>query len=85
MRKFLASVAIVFTLAGTAQAQDFNKGLQAYAAGDFAAALQELRSLAEHGNAAAQYGLGVMFSCGEGVPQDCEEAMSWYRKAAEQG
>ena len=31
MRKFLISVAIVFTLSGTAYAQDYQKGLTAYA------------------------------------------------------
>jgi opacity protein-like surface antigen len=41
MRKFLASVAVVFTLSGTAQAQDFDKGFEAYGAGDYATALQE--------------------------------------------
>jgi hypothetical protein len=39
MRKFLASAAIVFTLAGTVQAQDFDKGWKAYEAGDYATAL----------------------------------------------
>jgi uncharacterized protein len=33
----------------------------------------------------AQYNLGVMYDYGQGVPQDYAVAMSWYRKAAEQG
>ena len=85
MRKFLASVAIVFTLSGTAQAQDFWKGFHAYAAGDYATALQEWRTLAEQGGARAQFYLGHMYYFGKGVPQHYTEAAKWYRKAAEQG
>ena len=85
MRKFLTSVAIVFTLSGTAQAQDFQKGLTAARAGDFETALQEWRPLAERGDANAQTNLAFMYKTGQGVPQDHEEAVRLYRKAAEQG
>ena len=40
---------------------------------------------AEHGDALSQYRLGVMYSNGEGVPQDDFEAAKWFKKAAEQG
>jgi hypothetical protein len=33
----------------------------------------------------AQYGLGVMYYKGRGVPQDDSEAVRWFRKAADQG
>lgn len=85
MRKFLASVAIVFTLSGTAQAQDLIKGIEAYHAGDYVPALQEWKPLAEQGDAAAQLLLGSMYLNGEGVPQDFKAALKWNRKAAEQG
>ena len=49
------------------------------------AALKELRPLAEKGDAQAQFKLGFMYDRGNGVPQDFQEAASWYRKAAEQG
>ena len=29
--------------------------------------------------------LGVMYANGEGVPEDDAQAVSWYRKAAQQG
>ena len=32
-----------------------------------------------------QYNLGVMYTNGEGVPQDDVEAVKWYRLAADQG
>jgi len=47
--------------------------------------LEEIRPLAEQGNALAQYVLGNMYANGEGVPEDDAEAVRWYRLAAEQG
>jgi uncharacterized protein len=46
---------------------------------------QEMRSLAEQGHAEAQYNLGAMYTNGIGVPQNSQEAATWYRQAAEQG
>jgi len=40
---------------------------------------------AEQGNAYAQYILGLLYTNGEGVPQDYKEAVRLYRAAAEQG
>ena len=37
------------------------------------------------GDADDQFGLGLRFAAGRGVPQDDEEAVKWYRFAAEQG
>ena len=68
-----------------ATAADFDAALTAYDRGDYAAALAELRPLAEQGDATAKNSLGVMYDEGHGVPQDYAEAMTWYRKAAEQG
>ena len=44
-----------------------------------------LLTLAEQGQAGAQYNLGVIYASGAGVPQDDAEAARWYRLAAEQG
>ena len=60
-------------------------GGEAYNRGDFAAALQEWRPLAEQGDAVAQYNLGLIYADGEGVLKDDAEAVKWFRKAAEQG
>lgn len=43
------------------------------------------QKLANQGNAAAQYNLGVMYYKGEGVSQDRSEATEWFQKAANQG
>ena len=77
MRKLLASVAIIFTLSGTAGEQDYDKGLAAFFASDYTAAMNEFRSLAELGYAEAQSSLGVMYESGLGVPQDNVLAQMW--------
>ena len=66
-------------------AQDFEAGLAAAQAGDYATALREWTPLAEQGEAYAQALLGVMYANGQGVPQDDAEAVKWYRLAAAQG
>lgn len=60
-------------------------GARALEQGDYAAVYNEFRPLAEHGNAAAQFNLGVMYANGQGVPQDHAEAARWFRMAAAQG
>ena len=45
----------------------------------------ETMIMAENGNAAAQYNLGVMYHEGKGMPQDYAKAVRWFRDAANQG
>ena len=85
MRAALLLVALITASPLLATAADFDAALTAYDRGDYAAALAELRPLAEQGDATAQNSLGFMYDEGHGVPQDYAEAMTWYRKAAEQG
>jgi len=84
MRSLLAAVLAVFPTVQVI-AQDFDKGLAAYARGDYAVALQEWRPLAEQGAPAAQYRLGVMYANGIRVEKDFKKARAWYEKAARQG
>lgn len=42
-------------------------------------------SLAEKGNAEAQYKVGEMYELGKSVPKDIQNALIWYEKAADQG
>ena len=44
-----------------------------------------VRTLAEQGDAQAQFALGTMYRDGQGVAQDYAEALRWWRKAAELG
>jgi TPR repeat protein len=78
-------LAFLMTIGSPVVAQDFQKGLAAAKAGDYATALQEWTPLAEAGDAKAQNKLGVMYDNGLGVPQDYLEALKWFRMAAEQG
>jgi TPR repeat protein len=48
-------------------------------------ALPLLQQLAEQGNAPAQFNLAQMYHNGQGVAQNNDQALIWYRKAAEQG
>jgi TPR repeat protein len=48
-------------------------------------ALYWFRKAAAQGFAKAQFGLGVMFYTGQGVPRDYTKALYWFRKAAAQG
>jgi len=47
--------------------------------------LRELKSLASHGDAAAEYALAKRYANGDGVGQDYHEARHWFLQAAEQG
>jgi hypothetical protein len=57
----------------------------AFAAGDYDAAVAAYRSVADAGNAKAQNNLGILYEVGAGVSADAAAAEAWYRRAAEQG
>lgn len=68
-----------------ATAQDYDKGLEAYNAGDYQTALQEWLPPAEQGDKQAQALLGMMYGEGPDNIKDYVKAIKWYRLAAEQG
>ncbi len=82
-RHFLVLVALC--LCASVLPADFEAGLNAYKAGDYATALKEWQPLADQGAPHAAYNLGLMYARGEGVPKDFTKAASYYQKAAEQG
>jgi len=47
--------------------------------------LPEIATLAEQGDAAAQFALGAQYATGDNVQQDYAQAVRWFSKAAEQG
>lgn len=47
--------------------------------------VESVRSLAEQGDANAEYFLGVLYVYGEHKLGDPAEGVAWFRKAAEQG
>ena len=84
MKKLLLT--IIFVIFSTnVSAQDFNKGYEAAQRGDYATAIKEWKPLAEQGDAAAQFNVGVMHERGKGVLKDNSEAAKWYELSAEQG
>lgn len=64
---------------------DVKAGVDAWAKGEFVAAVREWRPLAEGGDPDAQFNLGQAYKLGRGVPLDLAMAQSWYRKAAAKG
>ena len=75
-------LALLMTLSSPVAAQDFQKGLTAYNAGDFATAIQEWTPLAEQGNTMAQLNIGIAYD--EGL-KNYAEAAQWYIPLAVQG
>ena len=45
---------------------------------------QEVITLANQGNAQAQYELGLMYELGMGIEKDLNQAFVWYQKSANQ-
>ena len=81
----VVTFAILCSHVAPVQAQNFDEGIAAFHAGNFATALSQWCPLAKQGHARAQYGLGIMYEYGRGLGQNDVEALKWYRKAAEQG
>ena len=84
MRVLFAAVLLAAGLITPALA-DYDDAIKAYERGDYAAAIRELRPLAEQGNVDAQAKLGSMYMQGEGVDQDFTTALRWLRLAAAEG
>lgn len=78
----LATLAIL--IAAVPALADFQAGLDAYNKGDYVTAAKEWRPLAEAGDPAVQFNLGLLYLDGHGVPQSSAEAVNWFRRAAEQ-
>ena len=64
---------------------DLDRASDAYDMGDYATAYTYYKTLAEQGNAIAQFNLGIMYKKGYGVPKNNTNAVGWFRKAADQG
>ena len=80
----LGAIALTFS-AGPAAAQNFESGLSAYNRADFERAFDEWDALAQFGNPRAQFGMGLLYSFGQGVETNDVLAMDWFSRAAERG
>ena len=85
LKRAIAALILVCAFAAPVAAGTFEEAVDANARGDYAKALRLIRPLANDGDAAAQFNLGLMYVTGHGVQQDYAAAALWYRKAAEQG
>ena len=87
MRYALRSILLIALVAptGAAVAGPVEDGYAAYEVGDYPAALQLWRPLAEQGIDDAQVALAMTYFYGNGVPQDYVQAYLWYDLAAAHG
>jgi len=77
----------MFFLMGMAitTAADEGTAFPTWAEEDAAIVVEKLEARAEQGDAETQNRLGDMYYHGDGVPENLERAVHWYRKAADQG
>jgi hypothetical protein len=96
MRHLTATICLTFALFILSACGDYEKGADAYKAGDHATALSVFQPLAENKGFLslfyseedvinAQSNLGVMYDKGRGVTQDDKTAVKWWTLAADQG
>jgi hypothetical protein len=81
-RIVLAGLAMLVTAPAAA---DVKAGTDAWARGDWKAAVEQWRGPAIAGDPDAQFNMGQAYKLGRGVPTDMAQAESWYAKAAAQG
>ena len=72
-------------LVATANAAPIDDAIDAQVRGDYVQALNILRPLAAQGDAWAPTFIGNMYRDGQGVTQNYQEALKWWRLAADQG
>ena len=91
-RRFVIVSALVAVLVGAsvsivaeARADALADGQAAWDKGEFEKSMSILMPLAEAGVAEAQLTVGVMYWNGQGVPENAQEAVRWFRLAADQG
>ena len=94
MRKLTATlcltIAVLLFITTGRESDDLQKRMDAAKREDFAISLygpaqRRWKSLAENGDAFAQYNLGNMYRVGHGLWENDKTAVKWYTLAAEQG
>ncbi|MDP2268039.1 MAG: tetratricopeptide repeat protein, partial [Deltaproteobacteria bacterium] len=82
-REFRDSLALKMTPKQITEAQKLAREFKPQDA--YAKSLRELKALAEKGDAASQFKVGLIYYSGQGVIRDYPEALNWFKKAALQG
>jgi TPR repeat protein len=85
MRYLVFAIFCVVAYAAVAAADSYEEAEFAYDRGEYTKAARLFRPLAEAGNPAAQFHLGLMHERGWGVQKDYAAALKWFRKATAQG
>ncbi len=84
LMRISALLLVLATMFNPARA-DFDVGLEAYTVGDFDKAAQQWMPLAEAGDKAAQYHIGLLYEEGQSLEQNYDLARYWYLRAATAG
>ncbi len=79
------SVSFWASLAFADHQPDHVEGYDSYKKGEYKEAFQTWEQLANEGSVNAEYNLGVLYSLGQGVPQDLQKAFEWFHRAARRG
>ena len=85
MRRIIAVAVLASFLSSTPAWADLYLAHKAYDKGDFTAAFQQFKELAELGQPQAQFDLAVMYARGEGVAASNTNAHAWASLAAQNG
>ncbi len=83
MKKHVLALILMAGLTSPALA-DFKAGVEAANKGAWTTAVREFTPLAEQGDSAAQFNLGLIYANGRGVAKNDIQALIWYSKAAHQ-
>ncbi len=82
LSRILLSVMVALLISASPVLAQFEEGVDALRAGDYAKAMQAWQAGAAAGDARAEYSLGYLYQFGLGVPGDLGKAKEWYEKAA---
>jgi uncharacterized protein len=84
MKNLILAMMFILVMSSLVEA-GYQEATDAFDKGNSLIALQEFQALADVNDARGQYGLGIMYDLGEGVPQNAEQAAKWYQLSAVQG
>jgi uncharacterized protein len=89
VRNLVLMMAVAVLTAGmmtwSARAGAFERGLDAFNAGDYGEAFAIWWPLAKNGDAKSQASLGFLYYSGKGIRRDDRQSLLWFRRAAEAG
>lgn len=85
LHRLFSVMLVISTFTVAAHADSLDDALQALEAGRHKQGLQMLTPLANSGNVLAQYRLGMLYYHGQGISEDENRAIYWWKKAAAQG